>query len=477
MFQRNKKQPSLPNRQQSPARKRRTVKLRPYFDSLEQRVVLTDISGQWSGTATQGYGGSANLYSFDLNLSQSGNNVSGTERVGDRQYYAIIDLTGIVDQSKNIFNFQENSITDQNPPPGYSWLIKSGSLQISADASSMNGPWYPDYGGTISVTKTSSVTPPPPPPLADITLDAASVTGSTVQFSGHTTNNPGTFTVSLYESADANIDATDSLIVTQQETPRANSSFADTFHASFKPNPSKPYLLVVVEPGIYLVNNNAIPAYLVNENQLLQIMPALSITNADRYIAPLNEAMEEFRINNSRRAAAFLGQIAAETLQLNVNWWEEHVSAATGPNYVEYTINATTQAHRNRAVQEGNTNPGDGLKYHGRGPLQLTWKDNYIKASEALFGDDTLVLNPALVSDPYHPSVGFRAAAWYFSTVTRPSTGALTANDYADALEPSDSGSLIPIIDSITFIVNGGYNNRDQRRKFTENALVFLGVT
>ena len=47
-----------------------------------------------------------------------------------------------------------------------------------------------------------------------------------------------------------------------------------------------------------------------------------------------------------------------------------------------------------RARQFGNTAPGDGARYAGRGYVQLTWKVNYAKASKALGVD--LVGNPDL---------------------------------------------------------------------------------
>jgi len=50
------------------------------------------------------------------------------------------------------------------------------------------------------------------------------------------------------------------------------------------------------------------------------------------------------------------------------------------------------------ARQMGNTAPGDGAKYCGRGFVQLTWKVNYKKASEKLKVD--LVNNPDLAMSP-----------------------------------------------------------------------------
>lgn len=53
-----------------------------------------------------------------------------------------------------------------------------------------------------------------------------------------------------------------------------------------------------------------------------------------------------------------------------------------------------------RAIQNGNTAAGDGPKYCGRGYVQLTWKNNYKKASEKLGLGDELVKNPDRVMEP-----------------------------------------------------------------------------
>ena len=58
----------------------------------------------------------------------------------------------------------------------------------------------------------------------------------------------------------------------------------------------------------------------------------------------------------------------------------------------------------------GNTEPGDGYMYRGRGPIQLTGKANYSKASEDLFGDDRLVKNPGLVTTPEYAE---QVSAWF----------------------------------------------------------------
>lgn len=56
-----------------------------------------------------------------------------------------------------------------------------------------------------------------------------------------------------------------------------------------------------------------------------------------------------------------------------------------------------------RAKKNGNTSPGDGPKYCGRGYVQLTWKNNYLTMTNLLakagIGAD-LVVNPELATRP-----------------------------------------------------------------------------
>ena len=60
--------------------------------------------------------------------------------------------------------------------------------------------------------------------------------------------------------------------------------------------------------------------------------------------------------------------------------------------------------------QMGNTEPGDGFKYRGRGFIQLTGKSNYAAASKDIYGDNRLVDNPDMVNDP---AVAAEVSAWY----------------------------------------------------------------
>ena len=59
----------------------------------------------------------------------------------------------------------------------------------------------------------------------------------------------------------------------------------------------------------------------------------------------------------------------------------------------------------------GNTEPGDGWKYRGRGYIQLTGKKNYMDASMAIYGDDRLVENPDLITQS--SQVSAEVTAWF----------------------------------------------------------------
>ena len=73
-----------------------------------------------------------------------------------------------------------------------------------------------------------------------------------------------------------------------------------------------------------------------------------------------------------------------------------------------------TQAPKTAKIL-GNKKPGDGAKYHGRGFIQLTGRDNYRMASEALGLD--LINRPELAE---RPDVAAKIALWYWETRVKP---------------------------------------------------------
>lgn len=56
-------------------------------------------------------------------------------------------------------------------------------------------------------------------------------------------------------------------------------------------------------------------------------------------------------------------------------------------------------------------------QYHGRGYMQISWRENYHEASHALFHDDRLVHQPDLLLEPAH---AWKSAMWFWTTRVRP---------------------------------------------------------
>ena len=75
-------------------------------------------------------------------------------------------------------------------------------------------------------------------------------------------------------------------------------------------------------------------------------------------------------------------------------------------------LKSDPQAFANKMYGDrgGNNKPGDGWLFRGRGPIQLTGRANYSKASRDIYGDDRLVENPDLVMDP---EIGSQVVAWF----------------------------------------------------------------
>jgi len=201
-----------------------------------------------------------------------------------------------------------------------------------------------------------------------------------------------------------------------------------------KPGPKKP----TTKPGPKKPTTKPTPSGgVLSLGQLKAIMPRLSSSKANAYIGYLNSGMREAHITTCPRKAAFLAQLAHESAQLI--YFEELASGA---------------AYEGRR-DLGNTHPGDGRRYKGRGPIQLTGRNNYRAAGKAL--GLPLEANPKMVATP---AVGFRTSLWFWT-----SHG---LSKYADS--NTQSG-----FDTITRRINGGYNGKADRDQYWRKARKVLG--
>lgn len=166
----------------------------------------------------------------------------------------------------------------------------------------------------------------------------------------------------------------------------------------------------------------------LNASTLQRAMPGLSNGLAEQYAPLLRKAMIEQKINTPKRAAAFLAQLGHESLSLK--FFEE----IWGPTPAQ-------RGYEGR-LDLGNTQPGDGKRFKGRGPIQLTGRANYRR-----FG---LLLGLPLEQNPQmaaKPNVGFRTAAMFWNQIG--------ANAMADAGD----------FKGITRRINGGFNGLEDRQR------------
>lgn len=186
-------------------------------------------------------------------------------------------------------------------------------------------------------------------------------------------------------------------------------------------------------------------APLLTLTELAAVMPRLALPRAQAFLEPLCSAMREADITTPARVAAFLAQLAHESGQFR--YFEELADGSA------YEPTSTDPRAQRRAANLGNTQPGDGPRFKGRGPIQLTGRANYAAASEDLGVD--LVRSPMLAASP---AIGFRIAAWFWR-----SRGLNALADKGD-------------FRGITRRINGGLNGIEDRERYWAAAKAVLGA-
>jgi predicted chitinase len=184
-------------------------------------------------------------------------------------------------------------------------------------------------------------------------------------------------------------------------------------------------------------------------NQLKTIAPLSKANDAFNYIPHFNTYMPLSGIDSVPRKAAFLAQLLHESGSLR---FQEEI--------------ASGKAYEGRR-DLGNIFPGDGMKFKGRGPIQITGRINYTRLSQDLFGDLRLLDHPEEVATY---DTGTRAACWYWDT--------RKLNIIAD--KPDDwrievrKNVFFDRFEYITYKINGGLNGYVDRLQFYRKALQVL---
>lgn len=158
-------------------------------------------------------------------------------------------------------------------------------------------------------------------------------------------------------------------------------------------------------------------------------------------IAPLAAAMPAvlpaYGITTRLRFCHFIAQAAHETMGFTT------LNELGGSAYFEKMYGPDTAVGR----RLGNTQPGDGARYHGRGIFQLTGRTNYGALGKKVGAD--LVAEPALAA---RPDISLRVACEYWR--------GRNINAAADADD----------VVKVTRAINGGTNGLSERKAYLAKA-------
>lgn len=180
-------------------------------------------------------------------------------------------------------------------------------------------------------------------------------------------------------------------------------------------------------------------------NSRLPLRKAMPLAGArlDPHLPYIEPALQKGRIDTPERVAAFLAQLAHESGEY------QHMQEIWGPTEAQL-------GYEGRA-DLGNTQPGDGRKFAGHGPIQITGRANHRACGQAL-GIDAEA-NPLLLTQPRY---GTAAAVWFWTV----GNGGIDLNLLADR----------GWFKTITRVINGGLNGLSDRRQYWDRNRALLGL-
>lgn len=191
---------------------------------------------------------------------------------------------------------------------------------------------------------------------------------------------------------------------------------------------------------------------------------------ADQWHASMVEVLPMWEINTVERVAGFIAQCAHESnnfrnLEENLNYKQEtllkvfprYFGAPPKRNAAEYARNPEKLANyvymdEFRSSKMGNTQPGDGWRFRGRGLKQLTGRDNYTN-----FGKTVKMTAEEAAEYVATKKGAIDSACWFWDNAK--------CNTFADAKD----------IVGMSKRINGGTIGLDDRKRRWEQALQVLG--
>ncbi len=164
--------------------------------------------------------------------------------------------------------------------------------------------------------------------------------------------------------------------------------------------------------------------------------PGVSMDNVQQNLPALKSALKEAGLTDSAMLAAAMG-----VMRVNSRQFAPFVET---PNRFN-TKDTPFDLYENRK-NVGNTQPGDGAKFRGRGFIGLTGRANYQLFGKQLGIENDLLNNPDMANNP---DVAARILAAYLKRSAEPMRTAMATGDYARALRlvTGGSGDLAPFTD------------------------------
>jgi len=182
----------------------------------------------------------------------------------------------------------------------------------------------------------------------------------------------------------------------------------------------------------------------------------------------LKSACTHFKLNKNR-AAHFFAQTAHESgnfkaFSENLNYGAKGLRGIFGKYFPTdalaraYERQPQKIANRVYANRMGNGDEasGDGWKYRGRGPLQLTGKNNYRAFGKYIGREQEVLDNPDIVAN----ELGFESALWFF--------------DANKLWSICDQGINDAAILALTKRINGGTHGLEDRKAKTKKYATWL---
>ena len=202
---------------------------------------------------------------------------------------------------------------------------------------------------------------------------------------------------------------------------------------------------------------------------MIELQKKIGVT-ADGAFGPgtLKAAASYFKLNKNR-AAHFFAQCAHESgnfkaFSENLNYGAKGLRGIFGKYfptdalaraYERQPAKIANRVYANR-MGNGDEASGEGFAYKGRGPLQLTGKNNYRAFGKYIGREQEILDNPDLVAT----ELGFESALWFF--------------DRNKLWGICDQGTGEGAILALTKRINGGTHGLDDRRLKTKKYAVWL---